>query len=129
MKRSILYVLFMIFMFATKAQTTNSAQIDSTFRVFPNPVHDQFFITTQGKVYYAMIISSNGSKRTEYFNYEIPGYQNQFGLGCYLAGCPGAYVPSNFICTLQRKNIENGLYFLVLLDDQAHVYHTLIVFN
>ncbi len=126
----VIFAFFSTFVITVSvAQTTNSALTDSLFRVFPNPAINQFYATTQGKVYYAMIISSNGTIRQEASQYQIPSYSNQFGFGCSLAGCAGAYVPSNFICTLQRGSLEPGLYYLVLLDDLGHIYHTLIVFK
>lgn len=129
MPRLILFYFFIFSLFALHAQTTNNVDQDSTFKVFPNPSHNQLFVTTEGRVNTAMIITSNGGKRYEYTQFEILSYQNHFGFGCPLAGCPGANVPSNFICTLERNNLEDGLYYLVLLDDLGHIYHTIIVYN
>ena len=111
------------------AQITNTAVTDSTYNLFPNPAHNEFFVTTQGRVLYALIITTNGSKRYEYMNNEILSSQNQFGFGCSQVGCVGAFVVSNFICRIQRNNLETGLYYLVLFDELGHFYHTMIVFD
>jgi hypothetical protein len=130
MKRTFcLLMLSILFAYGADAQVTNSADIDSTYHVFPNPAHERFFVTTQGRVVYAMLITTHGEKHYEYFQNDITSYQNQYGLGCGPAGCAGATIASNFICTLNRGNLDNGLYYLVLLDDLGHVYHTIIIFH
>lgn len=129
MIRLLFSALFVLFVFASSAQTTGSVVSDSTYKIFPNPAHQQFYATTQGKVMYATLITTNGEKRHEFSTWEIPSYPNQNGYGCVLAGCAGAFIASNYICTIQRGNFENGLYYLVMIDEYGQVYHTIIVFN
>ncbi len=124
------FLLWLVFSFLiSKSQTKNAVITDSTFNIFPNPSHDQVFVTTQGRVNYAMLITTNGAKRLEYLTYDLLSYSNQFGFGCTQAGCAGAFVSSNYICTIYRKNTEDGLYYLVLFDDLGQVYHTILVYN
>ena len=129
MIRCIFLIVISLFFLSSRSQSRNAGTIDSTFILFPNPAHEQFYITTQGRVFYAMIITSKGEKKMEYLNNEIPSYQNQFGLGCTSAGCIGANIASNFICTLQRKNLENGLYYIVLFDDLGHAYYKQLILH
>lgn len=123
MIRGLILIILTLMCFTSWAQSTNAGTVDSTFVLFPNPAHDHFFITSQGRIFYAMIITSKGVKMMEYINNEIPSYPNQYGLGCYSAGCFGAHISSNYVCTLQRKGLENGLYYIVLLDDLGHAYY------
>ncbi len=129
MIRSLIIIFCCFSAFALQAQSKNAGTVDSTFIIFPNPAHEQFYITTQGRVFYAMIITSHGEKKMEYLNNEIPSYPNQYAFGCSSAGCAGAYIASNFICTLQRKTLENGLYYIVLLDDLGHAYYKQLVLD
>ncbi len=129
MIRVLFIILLSAFFFASKAQITNSTATDSTYKLFPNPARDHFFVTTQGRVIYALLITTNGSKRYEFVNNEIQSYPNQFGFGCVQAGCAGAFMVSNYICRIERNNLERGLYYLVLFDELGHFYHTIIVFE
>jgi len=126
--KKIFFILSVVSVLYCSGQTTAVGSGDSTFRLFPNPVHDRFYVTSESRIIQAMIVSLNGSKRMEYLSYEIPYYQNQFGLGCLQAGCIGAYLPSNFISVFTRKNLENGLFYFVMIDETGHVYHSLLYF-
>jgi hypothetical protein len=118
------FIIICLFCFQSKAQSTNAGDIDSTFILFPNPAHGNFFVTTQGRIFYAMIITSHGEKKMEYWYNDIVSYPNQYGIGCSYAGCVGGTnVASNYIFAMQRNNLENGIYYLVLLDELGHAYY------
>lgn len=127
MKRLLITLLLLMPCLMSRSQTVQVP--DSTFILFPNPSRGNIYITSEVRIVYAMFITSSGEKKTELHQYDILSYPNAFGLGCTSAGCIGARVASNFICTIPRGILENGLYHLVLYDEWGRLYFKRVVFN
>lgn len=127
MKRLLLSAFSMLGLLFSQAQTVQVP--DSTFILFPNPSRGNIYITSEVRIVYAMFITSSGEKKKELQQFDIRSYTNAFGSGCTSAGCIGATVSSNFICTIERGTLENGLYHLVLYDEWGRLYFKRIVYQ
>jgi hypothetical protein len=122
--KHLLYLVIAFSLFTIKpAKAQFGSGWDSTFLLFPNPTHERFFLTTQGRVIYAFVVTTGGERKSEYLRDEIISYENPGGMGCSAVGCAGANISSNYICALYRKNLENGLYYIFMMDEFGRVYY------